>query len=134
MLSEMNLWTLSALLFCFTLIYSSWAIFRPELPHMSPVRKGILAASSFFLVVYGLLMIPIVPARMVGYWNLQTVPLLITLSLSSGASAAFIIEVIRAVFFRRATWQDNFHFMVVVVCWAMLFLVQSGLVIIGGGT
>ena len=99
---------------------------------MSPVRKGILAASSFFLVVYGLLMIPVLPARMLDIVrNLQTLPLVITLLLSSAASAAFIIEVIHAVFFHWATWQDRFHFTVVVVCWAMLFLVQSGLVIVG---
>jgi len=101
---------------------------------MSPLRKRVLAVASFFLVVYGLLMIP-GPARMLDIVrDLHTVPLVIMLLLSSAASAAFIMEIIRAVFFRRTTWQDKFYFTVVVVCWAILFLLQSGLVIVGRKT
>jgi hypothetical protein len=80
-------------------------------------------------------MIPVLPDRMLDIVrNIQTLQLTIMLSLISGASAAFTTELVRGMFFCRATWQDKFHFMVVVVCWVVLFLVQLGLVILGAGT
>jgi len=58
----MDLWTTTALLFfCVTVAYSYRSVLRPVLPQMSAARKGILAVTSPFIVVYGLLIVPIAP-------------------------------------------------------------------------
>ena len=49
----MGFFTLAALLFCVGPISSYWTLFRPELLHMSPVRKVILAFATVIIVVYG---------------------------------------------------------------------------------
>ena len=94
---------------------------------MSPLRKGVLAFATVILVVYGFSMAHVlVIAR-----HLQTLPLAIMVLLSSAASAAAIVEIIRVVFFREATWRDKFHFSIVAFCWVALFVVQFVLVSIG---
>jgi len=130
----MDFWTLAALLFfCVTVVYSYRSVLRPELHEMSPARKGILAVAGPFAVIYGLLIVPVAPLSrtLEIVRHLQVTPLVITLLLVSGASSAVIVEIIRAMFFRRVTWRDMFHFSVIGVAWVALFLVQSALVIVG---
>jgi hypothetical protein len=94
---------------------------------MSPVRKGVLAFATLILVVYAFSMNRVLDIAQ----HLRTLPLAIMVLLSSAASAVLIVEVIRIVFFREATWRDKFHFSIVAFCWVALFLVQFALVGIG---
>ena len=120
----MDFWTVAALLFCVGLISSYWTLFRPELLHMSPVRRVVLAFATVISLVYGFSMAHVLDIAR----YLHTLPLAIMLLLSSAASAALIVEMIRVAFFREATWRDKFHFSIVVFCWVALFLLQFALV------
>jgi len=123
----MDFWTLSALLFSIGVISSYPILFRPQLPHMSRGRKGVLILATVFLVVYVFLM-----GRMLNMLlSLQTGPLVIMVLLSSAAASALVLEMIRAIFFRGIVWRDRFHFLIVAICWVAIFIIQSALIIVG---
>jgi len=94
---------------------------------MSRVRRVVLAFATVILLVYGFSMAHVLDIAR----YLHTVPLAIMLLLSSAASAALIVEMIRVVFFREATWRDKFHFSIIVFCWVAVFLIQFALVAVG---
>lgn len=124
LLSEMKYWIAGALLFCVGLVFWYRTLVRPELIHMSSVRKLVLLFATVIVILYQISMAQVDIAR-----HLHILTLAMILLLSSAASAALTIELVRIAFFAGRTWHDKFHFSLVVFCCVVIFLIQFTLVI-----
>lgn len=120
----MNYWIAGALLFCVGLIFWYRTLVRPELVHMSSVRKFILLFATVIVLVYQVSMVQVLDIAR----QLYILPLAMILLLSFAASAALIVELVRIAFFPGRAWYDKFHFSLVVLCWAVVFFIQFTLI------
>jgi hypothetical protein len=126
----MNYWLAGALLFCVGLFFWYRTLVRPELVHMSSVRKFILLFATVIVLVYQVSMVQVLETAR----QLYILPPAMILLSSSAASAALIVELVRIVFFPGRTWRDKFHFSLVVLCWVVMCFIQFTLItVIRGG-
>jgi len=91
---------------------------------MSTVRKFVLICATVIVVVYQFSMAQVLDIAR----RLDILTLAMILLLSSAASAALTIELVRIAFFAGKTWHDKFHFSLVVFCWTVVFLIQFTLI------
>lgn len=60
--------------------------------------------------------------------SLKMLPLTMLPLLAAVPSTALLTEIVRVSFFPKAQWREQFHFLLVLLCWVKVFLIQFTLV------
>lgn len=108
--------------------FSAWLFLRPRIAGDSPGRQCALMAS---LSIVMLSAAATSPESMRVLADSGIVVLGLYALISSGVSAALIVELFRPVFASSAHWRDRTHFSIVAAGWLLLLLVQSAFLFVG---